>query len=127
MTLLLQALEALEHCYDITEWPGGESAIRQFAAITALRAAIEAGAVVVPKEPTEEMWSHLARDIVFWLYSSSAPHHGAKLHEFLRNCGTPIPEWLTREISDSDNTPPKGTVAVAIYKAMIAPTQEDGK
>lgn len=48
MTLLQQALEALEHCYDITEWPGGESATRQFAAIKALREAIETGMVVVP-------------------------------------------------------------------------------
>ena len=80
----------------------------------------EAVGKVVPLEPTEEMWAYLARDIVFWLYTCQAPHYGSKLHEFLNNCGTTIPEWLTKEIPNTESTPAKGTVAVCIYKAMIA-------
>jgi len=83
---------------------------------------------LVPVEPIEAMWSMLARDIVFWLYSTRSPHYGSELHTFLRNCGTPIPNWLAKEIPDVDHTPPKGTVAVCIYKAMLsaAPsTKED--
>lgn len=82
-------------------------------------AIVPEGYVVVPVEPTEDMWMHLARDIVFWLYTCPAPHNGSKMHEFLLNLGTTIPEWLSKEIPDSDSTPPKGTVAVCIYRAML--------
>jgi hypothetical protein len=82
--------------------------------------AVPAGFVLVPVEPTEAMWSGLARDIVFWLYMNSGPHYGSKMYEHLRNLGTEIPDWLLKEIPDTDSTPPKGTVAVVIYKAMCA-------
>lgn len=82
--------------------------------------------VRVPVEPTEEMWSGLARDIVFWLYMNSGPHYGSKMHEHLRNLGTEIPDWLLKEIPDTDSTPPKGTVAVVIYKAMLAAAPKGG-
>lgn len=75
---------------------------------------------LVPVEPTQAMWSELARDIVFWMQVTHAPHYGSKLHEFLRNLGREIPDWLTKEIPDVDHTPPKGTVAVCIYKAMLS-------
>jgi hypothetical protein len=78
------------------------------------------GYVLVPVEPTEAMWSELARDIVFWLYATRSPHHGSKLHSHLKNLGREIPDWLTKEVPDVDHTPPKGTVAVCIYKAMLA-------
>jgi hypothetical protein len=101
------------------------------AEVESLRAApqsVPAGWKLVPVEPTEGMWAHLARDIVFWLYATPEPHYGSKLHDFLRNCGTEIPDWLSKEIPDTGSTPPKGTVAVCIYKAMIAaaPAAEGG-
>ncbi|MES2973338.1 MAG: hypothetical protein V4757_07000 [Pseudomonadota bacterium] len=82
------------------------------------------GWVMVPVEPTQEMWSELARDIVWWLYTCQAPHHASKMYKFLRNLGREIPEWLLQEIPDVDHTPAKGDFAVAIYRAMIsaAPT-----
>lgn len=74
----------------------------------------------VPVEPTEAQWGGLARDIVFWLYMTEAPHYGCKLHAFLRDMGSPIPDWLTKEIPDIKHTPSKGSVAICIYKAMLA-------
>lgn len=74
--------------------------------------------VVVPVEPTEEMWSGLARDIVMWR-DLSIPT-GDQLHLHLRRSGTEIPEWLAHEIPDTRAVPSKGTVAVCIYKAMLA-------
>jgi hypothetical protein len=95
---------------------------------TAARAQPVSGWKLVPIEPTEAMWGELARDIVFWLSMNSGPHYGSKMYEHLRNLGREIPEWLAKEIPDSNHTPPKGTVAVCIYKAMIAaaPTGEHG-
>ncbi len=75
--------------------------------------------VLVPKEPTEEMWGGLARDIVMWTrFPGRATGQG--LHKHLRSIRLePIPEWLLKEIPDTDNVPPKGTVAACIFKAMI--------
>lgn len=72
---------------------------------------------LVPKEPTEEMWGGLARDIVAW--SRWKPHDGASLHRHLRSLGVEIPGWLAKEIPDTDQAPPKGTVAACVFKAMI--------
>lgn len=82
------------------------------------------GYKLVPLEPTPEMWGELARDIVWWLYSEDAPHHGSKMHKFLRQLGRDIPAWLTKEIPDVAHTPAKGDFAAAIYKAMIANAPE---
>lgn len=81
-------------------------------------------------EPTEEMWSGLARDIVMWV-AMDGPHYGSKLYKHLRMLGKEIPAWLLKEIPDIDHTPPKGTMAVCIYKAVLsaAPqlsTKDDG-
>jgi hypothetical protein len=84
------------------------------AAIVSIR---EAGYAIVPMEPTEPMWSELARDIVMW--DRFPRHTGADLHAHLRSLGRTIPDWLAKEIPDTDQVPPKGTVAACIYKAMI--------
>lgn len=83
--------------------------------------------VEVPWQPTEEMWGGLARDIVFFLYGYDAPHYGSRLHKHLRSAGREIPAWLLTEIPDEDHTPPKGTFAACIYKAMLeaAPKSAD--
>lgn len=74
----------------------------------------------LPFDPTHSMWSGLARDIVMWtrLYNNS-DQTGANLFKHLRSLGHVIPEWLHEEVADSDTVPPKGTVAVIIYKAMF--------
>lgn len=70
-----------------------------------------------PIEPTQEMWGGLARDIVMWW--SMDNRHGDALFRHLGHCGRSIPGWLRKEIPDTSHTPPKGTVAACIYKAMI--------
>ncbi len=89
------------------------------AVITAYKAHLAAeGFVVVRAEPTEAMWGGLARDLVMW--DRGMPNqYGSTLYKHLRASGKPIPDWLLAEIPDIDHTPPKGTVAVCIYKAMI--------
>lgn len=87
-------------------------------------AQVPEGYKLVPIEPTKEMWGELARDIVGWLYSVQAPHHGSKLHRHLRMLGREIPVWFCQDIPDMDHTPAKGDFAVAIYKAMIEAAPE---
>jgi len=80
---------------------------------------------LVPVDPTEEMWGGIARQIVIWSRGSRLT--GLALHRDLKNSGWPIPDWLGEEIEDADYVPPKGCVAVAIYRAMLAaaPTPTD--
>lgn len=81
--------------------------------IDVARTAIEAIRV-----PTEAMWGGLARDLVMW--DRGMPNqYGSTLYKHLRSTGRPIPDWLVEEIPDIDHTPPKGTVAVCIFQAMI--------
>lgn len=77
------------------------------------------GMVVVPREPTEAMWGGLARAIVMWWGMTSRPT-GVALYYHLKRTGEAIPHWLLAEIPDIDHVPPKGAVAVCIYRAMIA-------
>jgi hypothetical protein len=84
------------------------------------------GFVVVPVEPTEAMWGGLARDLIMW--DRGLPNqYGSTLYKHLRACGREIPDWLLAEIPDIDHTPPKGTVAVCIYRAMLAAAQNGGE
>lgn len=86
--------------------------------LEAAKANLPTGYAIVPLEPTEAMWGGLARDIVMW--AKWPPHTGASLHQHLRSLRPhPTPEWLLKEIPDTDHTPPKGTIAACIYKAMI--------
>ena len=75
-------------------------------------------AIMALWEPTEEMWSGLARDLVMW--DRGMPNqYGSTLYKHLAWTGRPIPDWLRAEIPDTDHTPPKGTVAVCIFRAML--------
>lgn len=87
------------------------------------RAAIEADVdqdsvtVTVPREPTETMWGGLARDIVMWTRFDRPSERALLQH--LRRIGRNVPDWLSSECRDIDHVPPKGSVAVWIYKAML--------
>lgn len=74
---------------------------------------------LMPLEPTDRMWSGLARDIMAFLLMG-APHYGSKLHAHLKMLGHELPDWFEEEIPNIDHTPAKGDFLVAIYKAMIA-------
>lgn len=68
-------------------------------------------------KPNEAVWGALARDIVMW--TRMGEHTGATLHKHLKLIGREIPDWLEHEVKDRDYVPPKGTVAVIIFKAML--------
>lgn len=73
----------------------------------------------VPEEPTEDMWGGLARNLVMWARMGNGST-GTNLHGMLKGVGIEVPGWLFKEIPNTDHVPPKGTVAVCIYKAMLA-------
>lgn len=76
-----------------------------------------------PFNPTEAQWSGLARDIVWWMRSyPSNKHTPATLMEHLGNLGREVPAWMgdEAELLTQDHVISKGTVAVLIYKAMLA-------
>lgn len=82
------------------------------------------GMVLVPREPTEEQWGGLARDIVMWWCFDKRT--GSALYHHLEFAGREIPDWLRNEIPDADHVPPKGAVAAAIYKAMLSAAPSEG-
>ncbi len=84
----------------------------------ALKALAEAGYRVVPLIPTEAQWSGLARDLVMWDRMRPRPT-GQLLYQHLDRLGRDTPDWLRKEIPDTDHVPPKGTVAACIYRAML--------
>lgn len=84
------------------------------------------GMVAVPWEPTEAMWSGLARSIFrAWDLSCLTPR---KLFGSLEQSGEKIPDWLRNEpeMRSLDRVPSKGTRAVIIYKAMLNPERTNG-
>ncbi|MDE2096348.1 MAG: hypothetical protein KGL39_03815 [Patescibacteria group bacterium] len=78
---------------------------------------------LVLAEPSKEMWSGLARDIVMWTGMHCAGDLTPRnLFLHLERLGREIPQWLRDEpeMKSLDHVPSKGTRAVIIYKAMIA-------
>lgn len=76
-----------------------------------------------PFNPTEAQWGGLARDIVWWMRSyPSNKHTPATLMEHLGNLGREVPAWMgdEAELRTQDHVISKGTIAVLIYKAMLA-------
>lgn len=74
---------------------------------------------ILPRQPTEAMWSGLARDLVMWWGMGPRPT-GKALYLHLCRLSRDVPDWLREEIPDVDHVPPKGTVAACIWKAMYA-------
>lgn len=75
---------------------------------------------LVPKEPTQEQWGELARDIMMWMrFSQPTP---AKLFKHLDMLGREIPQWLRDEpeMKHLDHVVSKGTCCVIVYRAMLA-------
>ncbi len=85
--------------------------------------------VLAPFQPTEEQWGGLARDIVWWMRSyPSNKHTPATLVEHLNNLGREMPAWMgsEAELRTQDHVISKGTIAVLIYKAMLAAAPQQG-
>ena len=94
-------------------WKGWQAAMRQ---------AVPDTHVLIPREPTEDQWGGLARDIIMWhdMYEGNR-RTPAALFLHLKMSGKDIPKWLRdeSEMKNLDHVPSKGTRAVIIYKAMI--------
>ena len=101
--------------------PNGQYAsLRQQHSWDAWQARVPEGYVVVPVEPTYEMWSELSRHLgrYMQLHDRYCPKTLKKY--FDRFIGEP-PEWLSKEVGswDSDHAFATADLPVFIYKAMI--------
>lgn len=74
--------------------------------------------VSVPREPTEEMWSGLARDLIMAWEMFGPNVEGTREHLSLIGYKE-LPAWLEKELSNKVHLA-KGDRAVLFYKAMIA-------
>lgn len=76
-------------------------------------------AIKAMREPTDDQWDGLARQIVMWI--DMQPKTPRALFTHLGRSGYEIPQWLRDEpeMKSLDHVPSKGTRAVLIYKAMI--------
>ena len=83
------------------------------------------GLVVTRKEPSDEQWGELARDLMMWLDMADNRPTGALLYRHLKRVGREIPAWLYDEIPDIDHVPSKGNRVVAVYKAMLSESRVD--
>lgn len=78
---------------------------------------------LVPFTPTEDQWGGLARAIIFWMRSYPSNQHTPRtLVEFITSLGHAVPGWMDEEgeLKAQDHVMSKGTIAVLIYKAMLA-------
>lgn len=78
---------------------------------------------LVPFNPSEEQWDGLARSIVLWMRSYPSNQHTPRtLVEFITSYGHAVPKWMEEEseLLAKDHVISKGTVAVLVYKAMLA-------
>lgn len=107
----------------------GIEALINAAAPVAQAGQVPEGMRLVPFNPTQDQWGGLARAIVFWMRSyPSNKHTPATLVEFITSLGHEVPEWMGDEVElrAQDHVISKGTVAVLIYKAMLATAPAQG-
>lgn len=93
----------------------------------ALRAALARRAIAAMREPSEAMWSGLARDIIMWM-DTGGRKTPRSLFEHLDLIGRDVPEWLKNEaeFGNLDHVPSKGTRAVIIFRAMVEAALAEG-
>lgn len=98
-------------------WPWPDMNVSQGSADVYRR--IAEAAIKAMREPTDEQWDGLARQIVMWM--DMQPKTPMALFTHLDRAGYEIPKWLSDEpeMKSLDHVPSKGTRAVLIYKAMI--------
>lgn len=80
---------------------------------------IATAAIKAMREPVEDQWGELARQIIFWM--DMQPKTPRALFQHLERSGREIPQWLRDEpeMKRLDHVPSKGTRAVLVYRAMI--------
>ena len=90
--------------------------------------AVPEGFVLVPKEPTEEMWGGLSR--VLGRYMQSKERYCPKtLKRYLDMFAKDIPDWLNKEVTNwnSDHAFATADLPVFIYKAMIEAQEQSNE
>ena len=100
---------------------GGEYAQDKVATAYAMwQSRVPEGYVVVPVEPTHQMWSELSRHLGRYMQMHDRYCPRTLKKYFDRFIGEP-PEWLSKEVSnwDSDHAFATADMPVFIYKAMI--------
>ena len=122
--LFLYELEGRGYTFENTTWLGNcfEDNFLNMAWEMWCASASREGYVVVPCNPTEEMWGGLARHFVKYMQSHDryCPKTlGKYINRFIgfKN----IPDWLNKEIPDweSDHAFATADLGVFIYKSMI--------
>ena len=89
-------------------------------------AVVPEGWKLVPVEPTEEMWSGLARHLMMWLDFGNPTVEALRKH--LSMLGREWPAWMDGESEmKGSGVPSKGTRATLIYKAMLAAAPAQGQ
>lgn len=86
-----------------------------------LKAKLESGEyLLVPKQPTEEQYGGLARDLVRYLQMCKR-WSPLTLSTHLKQFGIDMPEWLKQEVPnpESDHHFAKGDIVALIYKAAL--------
>ena len=75
---------------------------------------------LVPEIPTEKQWGGLARDIMMWM-DMDCKKTPETLFRFLKQVGTPIPDWFEQEteLKNLTSVISKGTRVTLIYRAMV--------
>lgn len=97
---------------------------RQVSAAQSAPAGVSEGWKLVPVEPTEEMWSGLARHLMMWLDFGNPTVEALRKHLDMLNIEWPA--WMDAESElRGSGVPSEGTRATLIYKAMLyaAPAQ----
>ena len=82
----------------------------------------------VPFNPTEEMWSGVARHLCKYVQMHNRYSPKSLKKYFDRFVGE-TPDWLNEEVPnwDSDHAFATADIGVFIYKAMLAPLREKEK
>ncbi|MDU4251423.1 hypothetical protein [Pseudomonas sp.] len=112
-----------------THWKRKTASLELYAAPVAQAGQVLEGMRLVPFNPTQDQWGGLARAIVFWMRSyPSNKHTPATLVEFITSLGHEVPEWMgdEAELRAQEHVISKGTIAVLIYKAMLAAAPAQG-
>lgn len=91
-------------------------------------AQVPEGFVLVPKEPTEEMWGGLSR--VLGRYMQSKNRYCPKtLKRHLDMFAEDIPDWLNKEVTNwnSDHAFATADLPVFIYKSMLSAQEQSNE
>ena len=83
------------------------------------------GEVIVPIEPTHEMFTGLGRDILLWM-ECTKDRSAKSMYQFLANCEVEIPDCMKVEVEPASGHVSKGDILALTYRAMISAYKREG-